>query len=90
MGSWALRWAHEKGCRRAELLAVKDSELMHRTLVKLYESFGFRTMREVDYSVTDRLVWGAEGTLMELDMSAFFKEWTPKLASLRAIAVSQK
>ena len=30
MGSWALRWGWERGCRRAELLAVKDSELMHK------------------------------------------------------------
>jgi len=30
MGSWALRWGWDRGCRRAELLAVKDSELMHK------------------------------------------------------------
>lgn len=37
MGSWALCWAYEKGCRNTELLAVKDSEKMHAILVKLYE-----------------------------------------------------
>ena len=29
-------------------------------------------------SVQDRLVWGAVGTLMEMDLNTFFKEWRPK------------
>ncbi len=37
MGSWALTWAYNNGCRRAQLLAVKDSESMHNILVRLYE-----------------------------------------------------
>jgi hypothetical protein len=37
MGSWALCWATEKGCQRAELLAIKDDENMHSILVRLYK-----------------------------------------------------
>lgn len=82
MGSWALCWAQSKGCNRAELLAVKDSDMMHMILVRLYQSFGFDIMREVGdspSSIPDRLLWGAVGTLMNLDMKAFFHQWTPKL-----------
>lgn len=87
MGSIALRWAHDKGCANAELLAVKDSEKMHRILVRLYENFGFQKIREVGdledasmQTVSDRLVWGAVGTLMKIDIRTFLNEWTPKFA----------
>lgn len=36
LGSWALCWASQFGCKRAQLLAVNDSEVMHRILVALY------------------------------------------------------
>jgi hypothetical protein len=83
MGSIALRWAYEKGCTQAELLAVKDSDKMHRILVRLYQNFGFKIIREVGddsdiRTVSDRLLWGAVGTLMQLDIKAFLQEWTPK------------
>ena len=80
MGSWALRWAYEKGSKQAELLAVNDSEQMHRILIALYESFGFKRLKYIDEdNVKDRLVWGALGTLMSLDMEWFMENWTPKL-----------
>jgi hypothetical protein len=83
MGSWALRWAYDRGCRETELLAVKDSENMHQILMKLYGSFGFRKVRDVgddSASIGDRLVWGAVGTLMSMNLDYFFRHWTPKLA----------
>lgn len=85
MGSWALCWALNKGCKRAELLAVNDDDRMHQILIALYGGFGFQIMREIGdetYSIPDRLTWGASGTLMELDMVKFFKEWTPKFRQL--------
>lgn len=85
MGSYALRWAFDKGCTVTQLLAVKDSEEMHQVLVRLYGSFGFRVIKELTdslESVPDRLVWGAEGTLMELNLLEFLREWSPKLRKL--------
>ena len=80
IGSWALRWAYDKGCRRAELLAVDDSPQMHAVLVALYRSFGFSVERYVgEESISDRLVWGAVGSLMSLDLDEFMRQWTPKL-----------
>ena len=82
LGSYALVWAYQKGCTRTELLAVKDSETMHQILVRLYENFGFKTLRNVGddgKSLGDRLLWGAVGTLMDLELEPFLKNWTPKL-----------
>ena len=79
MGSYALSWAYSRGCRRTQLLAVNDAPQMHKVLIRMYEGFGFQTLREVtEDSVQDRLVWGAVGTLMEMDLNTFFKEWRPK------------
>lgn len=79
MGSYALLWAYQRGCRKTELLAVNDSDQMNRILVRLYKSFGFSTVREVgdDFaSVPDRLIWGAKGTLMEMNITSFLQEWS--------------
>lgn len=56
-------------------------------------SFGFKVLREVTEDTTstgDRLVWGAIGTLMELDIKKFFVEWTPKLAELKDAAKASR
>ena len=56
--------------------------IIMQILVRLYESFGFRSVREVgdsSTSVADRLVWGAVGTLMSLDLEPFFEQWTQKM-----------
>ena len=85
MGSYALAWAYEKGCKKTELLAVKDTEQMHKILIRLYQSFGFVIVREVGdnaVSIPDRLLWGAVGTLMEMDIPNFMSVWTPKLKGL--------
>ena len=59
------------------------------SLLYITASFGFRVLREVTEDTTstgDRLVWGAIGTLMELDIKSFFTEWTPKLTELSELA----
>lgn len=89
MGSYALQWAFERGCTETELLAVKDSDLMHQVLVRLYQSFGFSIVREVgddNSSIKDRLVWGAVGTLMSMNIPSFMNEWAPKLDKLITVA----
>jgi hypothetical protein len=48
-------------------------------------SFGFKVVKEVgddSGSIGDRLLWGATGTLMKLDLSDFFAEWNPKFIGL--------
>ena len=36
MGSYALCWASQRGCKKAQLLAVNDSPMMHAILIRLY------------------------------------------------------
>jgi hypothetical protein len=70
---------------------VQDSEKMHNILVALYKSFGFKVDRYIDEgNVADRLVWGAIGSLMSLDIDEFMKQWTPKLRDLSPITTTQK
>lgn len=48
-------------------------------------SFGFEKMREVGEStgsIPDRLVWGAVGALMRLDLDGFYAAWTPRFKDL--------
>ncbi len=37
MGSYVIIWGASKGCKSAELLAVKDSDRMNKILVRLYQ-----------------------------------------------------
>ena len=37
MGSYALLWAYERGCKKSQLLAVNDEALMHAILTRLYQ-----------------------------------------------------
>ena len=39
MGSYALRWAFDRGCRKSQLLAVNDTPLMHAILIRLYARY---------------------------------------------------
>lgn len=49
-------------------------------LVRYYRIAGFRSVREVGEdlgSFKDRLLWGAEGTLMVAEAADFMRRWTP-------------
>jgi len=50
-------------------------------------------MREVGEgygSIPDRLVWGAVGTLMRLDLDEFYDAWTPRFKGLYSRAAGKK
>ena len=74
VGAAVVCWCRENdpfGGTRAQLLCIRDDERQHRSLVRHYRFLGFRPLREVDSdlgSVADRVIWGGEGTLMELDL----------------------
>ena len=67
---WAatFAWALEATpCRRARLLAIRDTARQHRGLVRYFQRLGFEPLREVGGGPTDlplRLVWGGAGLLM--------------------------
>jgi hypothetical protein len=49
-------------------------------------SFGFTVLREVDENIADRVLWGATGSLMKMNLDNFFTEWTPKLKKMKMLA----
>lgn len=83
LGSWSLRWAFSMGCKTAELLAVRDDPVMENILIRLYESYGYKVKSVINEGdIGNRMVWGAVGTLMSIEIPAFLDEWTPKVRQL--------
>lgn len=66
-------------CPNAEFLAIDDSELQHKRLVKFYSNAGFQTVKYVGdgvFDIPDRLVWGGCGTLLRQDCEVLLENWT--------------
>ncbi|CAA7399410.1 unnamed protein product [Spirodela intermedia] len=82
IGAAAVRHGFDSGCRRAELLAINDSDLYHSKLVRFYTRMGFRVVREVEGSsasdLADMLVWGGRGTRMEAAIEDLLLKWGSK------------
>ncbi|PKA53638.1 hypothetical protein AXF42_Ash009134 [Apostasia shenzhenica] len=89
VGAAAVRHGFDRGCRRAELLAIDDSPLFHSRLVRFYTRMGFRAVREVDGSsmgdLAHMLVWGGRGTRMDADVELLLRRWSKKLKILMAV-----
>uniref|UniRef100_A0A7S2C8K0 Uncharacterized protein n=2 Tax=Octactis speculum TaxID=3111310 RepID=A0A7S2C8K0_9STRA len=80
IGGVAAVFGVEKGCKRAELLAIYDDDKQHKVLVRFYQRIGFKSVRDVGdtfASLGDRLVWGGVGQLMETDLEAWVRKWAP-------------
>ncbi|CAN0459231.1 unnamed protein product, partial [Phaeothamnion confervicola] len=92
LGCYAMRYGFDRGCRRAELLAINDYDSQHRRLVRYYRIGGFRAVREVGDGVAsfgDRLVWGGPGTLMEVDIGTFLRRWAPLMRKATASVATE-
>lgn len=70
-------WALESTpCRRARILAIRDSERQHRRLVRYFERLGFQPLRELGAAPWDlpaRVLWGGSGLLMAADCSTVLR-----------------
>ncbi|XP_017218363.1 uncharacterized protein LOC108195868 [Daucus carota subsp. sativus] len=79
LGAVAVRYGYDCGCTCAELLAINDSDLYHKKLVKFYTRIGFKTVYEVTGSsmgdYTHMLVWGGVGTRMEANVEHLLVKW---------------
>uniref|UniRef100_A0A7N1A5S5 Uncharacterized protein n=1 Tax=Kalanchoe fedtschenkoi TaxID=63787 RepID=A0A7N1A5S5_KALFE len=86
LGAVAIRHGYDSGCRKAELLAINDSDLYHSKLVKFYTRIGFKAVYEVTGSsigdLAHQLVWGGVGTRMDASIEELLVKWcsrfTPK------------
>lgn len=79
IGAVAVRHGFDRGCDRAELLAIDDSPLYHSKLVRFYTRMGFTAVHEVDGSsmgdLAHMLVWGGRGTRMDADIKELLFKW---------------
>ncbi|KAK6945979.1 hypothetical protein RJ641_013523 [Dillenia turbinata] len=79
IGAVAIRYGCDSGCKKAELLAINDSDLYHSKLVKFYTRIGFKSVHEVTGSsfrdLAHRLVWGGIGTRMDADIEELLVKW---------------
>uniref|UniRef100_A0A7N0UXU5 Acyl-CoA N-acyltransferase n=1 Tax=Kalanchoe fedtschenkoi TaxID=63787 RepID=A0A7N0UXU5_KALFE len=79
LGAVAIRHGFDSGCRKAELLAINDSDLYHSKLVRFYTRIGFKAVYEVTgSSIGDsahQLVWGGVGTRMDASIEELLFKW---------------
>ncbi|CAI9104269.1 OLC1v1002905C1 [Oldenlandia corymbosa var. corymbosa] len=79
IGAVAIRLGYDCGCKKAELLAINDTDLYHRKLVRFYTRIGFKTVYEVSGSsfgdLAHMLVWGGVGTRMDADIEDLMIKW---------------
>ncbi|KAL4451281.1 hypothetical protein ABPG77_009353 [Micractinium sp. CCAP 211/92] len=81
MGAATFSFGVERGCRKAEILAINDDDAWHDRLVAYYSRFGFVPVRKVNGdSLADlphMLVWGGAGTRLDADVPEMLRRWTP-------------
>ncbi|MCD7451145.1 hypothetical protein HAX54_009770 [Datura stramonium] len=79
IGAVAIRHGYDSGCRKAELLAIYDTELYHSKLVRFYTRIGFNSVHQVSGEslgdVGHMLVWGGVGTRMDADIEELLVKW---------------
>ncbi|KAL3538797.1 hypothetical protein ACH5RR_002163 [Cinchona calisaya] len=85
IGAVAVRYGYDCGCKKAELLAINDTELYHSKLVRFYTRIGFNTVYEVSGSslgdLAHMLVWGGVGTRMDADVEELMIKWCNRFKS---------
>ncbi|GAA0187098.1 hypothetical protein LIER_34386 [Lithospermum erythrorhizon] len=82
IGAVAIRYGYDCGCRKAELLAINDTDLYHTKLMKYYARVGFKAVYEVNGSslgdMGHMLVWGGIGTRMDATIEDLLTKWSAK------------
>jgi len=78
--------ASDRGLKKVEFLAIFDSELQHKNLVRYYKFIGCRKVRSVGEELAEdvplRLLYGGVGTLMETDVEENLRRWANRFRSI--------
>lgn len=81
LGAAAIRHGYDQKCKKAELLAIKDTDVYHLKLVRYYSRMGFRSVYEVTgnslQDIPHRLIWGGVGTRMDASIEELLRKWSP-------------
>lgn len=87
IGAVAVRFGYDCGCKKAELLAIYDTDLYHSKLVRFYTRIGFKVVHEVSGSsigdVPHMLVWGGVGTRMDADLHELLLKWCSRFTTTK-------
>ncbi|KAL8027600.1 hypothetical protein ABFX02_14G106100 [Erythranthe guttata] len=87
IGAVAIRFGYERGCSRAELLAINDTDLYHNKLVRFYKRIGFEEVYEVTGSsfgdFSHMLVWGGVGTRMNANLDELMLKWCSRFKTTK-------
>ncbi|GFP99408.1 hypothetical protein PHJA_002084900 [Phtheirospermum japonicum] len=85
IGAVAIRHGYDCGCKKAELLAINDTDLYHSKLVRFYKRIGFETVYEVTGSsvgdMSHMMVWGGVGTRMDANLQDLMIKWCSRFNS---------
>uniref|UniRef100_A0A6T8JDT5 Uncharacterized protein n=1 Tax=Hemiselmis andersenii TaxID=464988 RepID=A0A6T8JDT5_HEMAN len=87
LGAYVGAYAFDKGCKTAELLAIKDDERQHAVLVRHYQRLGLKVVKILNNDIVcvpDKLIWGGEGSLMSVDIQTFLEKHTAEINRLRS------
>ncbi|KAL8540460.1 hypothetical protein ACS0TY_001894 [Phlomoides rotata] len=89
VGAVAIRHGYDCGCRKAELLAINDTDLYHSKLVRFYKRLGFKEVCEVEGSslgdLSHMVVWGGVGTRMDANLEHLMIKWCSRFKSASPI-----
>lgn len=84
IGAVAIRYGYDCGCKKAELLAINDSDLYHSKLVRFYSRIGFKAVHEVSASsigdMGHMLMWGGTGTRMDANIEDLMIKWCSRFS----------
>lgn len=72
----------DQGVKLCYGLAIKDSRKQHEKLVAYFERMGARPVRVVGSRISDlgdRLIWGGEGLIMEVDVDRTLSRWRRRI-----------
>ncbi|KAK6916327.1 hypothetical protein RJ641_019188 [Dillenia turbinata] len=85
IGAVALSYGYHCDCKKAELLAINESDLYHS---KFYTRIGFKSVHEVTGlsfgDLARMLVWGGIGTRMDADIEELLVKWCTGATSKEA------
>ncbi|KAG0611000.1 hypothetical protein M758_7G107200 [Ceratodon purpureus] len=91
MGALMVRHGIDSACNKGELLAINDSDVYHKKLVRYYGRLGWKPVHEVKgESLQDffhMLVWGGVGTRMDADLRELLGKWASTMKSSRGKAM---
>eukprot|EP01025_Chloroclados_australasicus_P003932 TRINITY_DN10939_c1_g1_i8.p3 TRINITY_DN10939_c1_g1~~TRINITY_DN10939_c1_g1_i8.p3 ORF type:complete len:238 (-),score=22.34 TRINITY_DN10939_c1_g1_i8:1414-2127(-) len=83
LGMALFSYAYQLGCRKLEILSINDYDYQAEKLLKYYQFFDFKVVKQVEGGslgdLVDMVVWGGVGTRMDAEIEPALRKWGPIL-----------